>query len=113
MKASAVTILRVDHLRVSYRTGTRVVRALEDASIEVGQAEAIGLVGESGSGKSTLARAVLGLLPERVGRVDGGSIEICGRNVTASTTQQWERIRGDPVAIVFQSRSRWAAARVC
>jgi len=99
---SRAAILRVERLRVSYRINDGMIGAIRDATLEIGEGEAVGLVGESGSGKSSLARAVLGLLPERVGVIEAGCIAIGGRDVTASSQQQWEAIRGDPVAIVFQ-----------
>jgi len=62
----------------------------------------VGLVGESGSGKSTLARAVLGLNPESSARIESGRIAITGRDVTRLSQAEWEDLRGNPVAIVFQ-----------
>ena len=95
-------ILAIDRLRLSYRTRRGVVRAVEEATLAVGEGEAVGLVGESGSGKSSLARAALGLLPEGIGRIDDGRIVIRGRDVTALAQRDWEEMRGDPVAMVFQ-----------
>jgi len=95
-------ILEIDHLSVSYRLRGKSIPAILDASLRIGPDEAVGLVGESGSGKSTLARAVLGLLPEKVGRVESGRIVVDGADVTHSSREQWERMRGHPVAIVFQ-----------
>jgi oligopeptide/dipeptide ABC transporter ATP-binding protein len=99
---AAPPILEVERLGVSYRSPDGVVTAVRDASLVVETGEAVGLVGESGSGKSTLVRAVLGMLPEQTGAIDGGRILIAGRDVTRSTARQWRRLRGNPVAIVFQ-----------
>jgi oligopeptide/dipeptide ABC transporter ATP-binding protein len=79
-----------------------VLHAVQDASIVVAPGEAVGLAGESGCGKSTLARAVLGLMPEGIARIRGGRIVIAGRDVTNFTPLQWEDLRGNPVAMVFQ-----------
>ncbi|MBR7504176.1 ATP-binding cassette domain-containing protein, partial [Mycobacterium tuberculosis] len=39
----------------------RIVSALDDVSLTIGDAETLGVIGESGCGKSTLARIVSGL----------------------------------------------------
>ena len=95
-------ILQVEHLQLSYAARGREVLAVQDASLVVAPGEAVGLAGESGCGKSTLARAALGLLPEGIARVRGGRIVIAGRDVTGFTPRQWEDLRGNPVAMVFQ-----------
>jgi peptide/nickel transport system ATP-binding protein len=51
----------------------RVIRAVDDIDIAVGQGEVLGLVGESGSGKSTLGKMLLGLI-----RPDSGTIRVAG-----------------------------------
>ncbi len=97
----AVPILEIEDLQVTYRARSRNVHALQGASLAVWRSEFVGLVGESGSGKSTVARAALGLLPARA-QVTAGRIELEGRDVTAIGQLGWERLRGSPVAIVFQ-----------
>ena len=47
----------------------QIVRAVQDASIEIGPAETVGLVGESGSGKTTLGRLLLRLIEPTYGQV--------------------------------------------
>jgi oligopeptide/dipeptide ABC transporter ATP-binding protein len=97
-----VSLLAVNGLRLVYDGARGSTVAIEDATLEVGEGEAVGLVGESGSGKSSLARALLGLLPRGVGRITGGTIAIAGRDVTRLSRQEWETLRGRPMAMVFQ-----------
>ncbi|MEZ5076326.1 MAG: ABC transporter ATP-binding protein [Solirubrobacterales bacterium] len=52
------------------------IHALDGASLEVGEGEAIGLVGPNGSGKSTLLSAMSGFL-----RPDAGEITFDGRRI--------------------------------
>jgi ABC-type dipeptide/oligopeptide/nickel transport system ATPase component len=99
---AAVPLLQADALCVDYRARNASVRAVQDVSILVREGESVALVGESGSGKSTVARAMLGLLPERIARIAGGRIHLSGRDVTDFTPAQWERVRGHPIAMVFQ-----------
>jgi ABC-type dipeptide/oligopeptide/nickel transport system ATPase component len=100
--AGTPALLQTEALCVSYRSRNASVTAVQDVSIVVREGESVALVGESGSGKSTVARAMLGLLPERVGYIESGRILIDGRDVTAFTETQWEGVRGHPVAMVFQ-----------
>jgi ABC-type dipeptide/oligopeptide/nickel transport system ATPase component len=95
-------LLQTDALRVVYRSRNGDVAAVQDVSIIVREGESVALVGESGSGKSTVARAMLGLLPERIARIESGRIVLDGRDVTAFTDTQWQSVRGHPVAMVFQ-----------
>ena len=53
------------------------VLALDDVSIDVGEAEAVGLVGPNGAGKTTFFNCLLGLL-----RPDHGRVTFKGRDLT-------------------------------
>jgi oligopeptide/dipeptide ABC transporter ATP-binding protein len=99
---SAEPLLQVDALQVTYGPRDRLVYAVRNATLTVEEGQSIGIAGESGCGKSTLARALLGLLPERVGRIAGGKILIAGQDVTGFHEAQWTALRGHPVAMVFQ-----------
>jgi peptide/nickel transport system ATP-binding protein len=68
-----MALIEIDNLSVTFDTGGRRVRAVQDVSIKVEAKTSFGLVGESGSGKSTILRALCGLAP-----VSGGSIRIGG-----------------------------------
>jgi oligopeptide/dipeptide ABC transporter ATP-binding protein len=99
---SANPIVKVEGLRISYLRGSNPVTAVKEASLSIKPGEAVGLVGESGSGKSTLARSFLGLNPQSRSQIDAGSIMIGGTDVTRFGPSQWEKIRGQPVAMIFQ-----------
>jgi oligopeptide/dipeptide ABC transporter ATP-binding protein len=99
---AADPLLRVAALQVTYGPRDRPVHAVQDATLMINEGEVVGIAGESGCGKSTLARALLGLLPEGIGRITGGRISIAGRDVTGFRERQWTALRGHPVAIVFQ-----------
>jgi oligopeptide/dipeptide ABC transporter ATP-binding protein len=95
-------ILELADLTLSYTSRGRRIVALNAVNLFVTAGEAVGLVGESGSGKSTLARAALGLTPAPVARVEAGHIRIGEHDVTHYAEDDWCRVRGSPVAIVFQ-----------
>ncbi|MEC7192947.1 MAG: ATP-binding cassette domain-containing protein, partial [SAR324 cluster bacterium] len=60
----------------------RVVKAVDNVSLEVYEGETLGLVGESGCGKSTITRAILGLDPIIDGKIILEGDEITAYNVT-------------------------------
>ena len=95
-------ILQVEDVHMTYHSRGRVVHALQGASLEVGEGEAVGLVGESGCGKSSLGRALIGLNPPTLATIDSGRIVIGGRDVTHLPARDWPEVRGNPVAMVFQ-----------
>ncbi|HET9894427.1 MAG TPA: ABC transporter ATP-binding protein [Streptosporangiaceae bacterium] len=92
-----MTTLTIDHLRVRYRTGRRLLTAVDDVSLRIPAGHSIGLVGESGSGKSTLARAIVGLAPVAAGRILLGSDDVTSRR------NRRRRQFGRHVQLVFQS----------
>jgi peptide/nickel transport system permease protein len=77
------------------------VHAVTHVSFDIKRGEALGVVGESGCGKSITARALMGLVP-RPGFVSQGSIQLDGRELGQASADNWRRVRGGEVAMVFQ-----------
>ena len=63
------TLMRIEHLRVVYRTDDKETVAIEDFNLHVKKGELISLVGPSGCGKTTLLRAIAGLLQPTSGQI--------------------------------------------
>ncbi|MBF6414698.1 dipeptide ABC transporter ATP-binding protein [Nocardia cyriacigeorgica] len=97
----AEELLRVERLRVRYRTGDGPVTAVDGVSLTVRRGEVVALVGESGSGKSTLAHAVIGLLGGTADIADG-TVTFAGQPVDYGSEQALRRLRGLQVGFVPQ-----------
>ena len=93
--------LEVRSLTVCFRTDKGVIRPVNDVSLEVPAGSIVGIVGESGCGKSMTARAVMGLL-RYPGKVTGGSVFLCGRDITALPDKERRKLRGSEISMIFQ-----------
>jgi peptide/nickel transport system ATP-binding protein len=94
-------VLAVDGLRVTFRTPGATVRAVDGVSWSVEAGEILGIVGESGCGKSVSALAVMGLVPDPPGRVEG-SVRLHGRELVGLPEHAMRAIRGSAVSMIFQ-----------
>lgn len=74
----------------------RVLRAVDNVSLQVGASETLGLVGESGCGKSTLGRTALRLIEPTAGK-----ILFEGRDLVPLTQRQLRPLRSR-MQIIFQ-----------
>jgi peptide/nickel transport system ATP-binding protein len=63
------SVVVAENLTKVYRSGHRLVRALDDVSFEVRSGQTLAVIGESGSGKSTLTRLITGLEGPTGGRI--------------------------------------------
>ncbi|MEV6280538.1 ABC transporter ATP-binding protein [Nocardia sp. NPDC051832] len=93
------TLLRVENLRVRYRSAREPVTALAGVSLTLARGEVVALVGESGSGKSTLGHAVLGLLGSSA-EITDGTLTFDGQH--AGDERAWRRLRGARIGFVPQ-----------
>ena len=93
--------LEVDHLFVRFRTEKGVITPVNDVCLRVPEGKIVGIVGESGCGKSMTARAVMGLV-RGPGEVTGGSIRLCGREITSLPKKERRQLRGSEVSMIFQ-----------
>jgi len=101
MDNSAKTLVDIKDLRVSFFTPAGEVKAVRGISWSLKEGEALGIVGESGSGKSVSVYALMGIL-QNPGKVIGGSITFNGINMLGLKENQWQKIRGKDISMIFQ-----------
>jgi peptide/nickel transport system ATP-binding protein len=99
---SVAPVVRVDSLRVAFRTRHGVIRALRGVSLSVQPGEVLAIVGESGSGKSVLAQTVLGLRPPSVRIEIEGSVQICDVDMLCGDPRRHRMVRRHLLGAVFQ-----------
>lgn len=95
-------ILEIKNLEIVYKTDLETVYAVNDISFSLNKGESIGIVGETGAGKSTTALSILRLLPERIGQIKNGSIEVDGIDLLKLSEEKMRSIRGDKISMIFQ-----------
>lgn len=96
------TILEVKDLRVVYAGNGERVQAVNGLTFSVREGECLGLVGETGAGKTTVALSIMGLLPERTGKVESGEILFEGRDLLQCRNKEMQAIRGEKISMIFQ-----------
>ena len=93
--------LQVKDLAVSFRTDNGRVKAVRGINFELYKGETLAIVGESGSGKSVTSKAIIGILAGN-SIVESGEIIYDGQDLLKITEDDFHKIRGDKVAMIFQ-----------
>ena len=93
--------LQVRNLTVSFRTTDGKVQAVRGINFDLNKGETLAIVGESGSGKSVTSKAILGILAGN-SIVEDGEILYDGKNLLKISEEEFHKIRGDKIAMIFQ-----------
>ncbi|MDR2403106.1 MAG: ABC transporter ATP-binding protein [Spirochaetaceae bacterium] len=102
METSTKKLLEIRDLRIRYHTDNGIVNAVNGVSFSLAQGETLGLVGETGAGKTTTALGILRLLPDQVGRLEGGSIFFDGQDMGSLNDEELRKKRGNELSMIFQ-----------
>lgn len=93
--------LQVQNLRISFRTSNGKVQAVRDISFDLNKGETLAIVGESGSGKSVTSKAILGIQAGNA-ITESGEILYDGKDLLKISEEEFHKIRGDKIAMIFQ-----------
>jgi len=93
--------LEVKNLQISFRTQGGILKAVRNISFDLYKGETLAIVGESGSGKSVTSKAIMGILAGN-SIVEGGEILYDGQDLLKISEDDFHKLRGDKVAMIFQ-----------
>ena len=93
--------LQVKDLTISFRTTNGKVQAVRGINFDLNKGETLAIVGESGSGKSVTSKAILGILAGN-SIIEGGEIIYDGQDLLKISEEDFHKIRGDKIAMIFQ-----------
>lgn len=93
--------LEVKNLVISFKTVDGKVQAVRDISFDLLKGETVAIVGESGSGKSVTSKAILGISSGNA-IIEGGEILYDGQDLLRISEDDFHKIRGDKIAMIFQ-----------
>lgn len=95
-------VLSIQQLSISFLRNTQFQEVVSNINYELHENEIVGIVGESGSGKSVSSLAIMGLLPKRISSINSGSIVFDGKDITHFSDNEFQKIRGNEIAMIFQ-----------
>lgn len=98
-------LLKIDDLKVSFKTDDGVVKAVDGVSLTVNSGETVAIVGESGSGKTVTSLSVMGLHKRGSAEISGSIKVRDGESVldiVSATDEEILNVRGRAVAMIFQ-----------
>lgn len=95
-------LLEVRQLGISFLREKSYIPVIHGIDFQLNSNEILGVVGESGSGKSVSSLAIMGLLPKRISSINSGSIVFEGKEITNLSDKEFQKIRGNEIAMIFQ-----------
>ena len=94
-------VLEVKDLVINFKTDNGILKAVRNVSFDLERGETLCIVGESGSGKSVTSKAIMGILSNNA-IVGGGQILYNGENLLEISEEEFHKIRGHKIGMIFQ-----------
>jgi oligopeptide/dipeptide ABC transporter ATP-binding protein len=95
-------LLQVRGLKVRFDGEAGPVHIVRGVSFELAKGRTLGIVGESGSGKSVTSLAIMRLLPQPAGVIEGGEVVMDGEDLAKIPPKAMSKIRGNRISMIFQ-----------
>ena len=95
----AEELLKLNHLKTSFRIKDDYYAAVDDVSLTVNKNEVLAIVGESGCGKSALAFSIMGL--HNRAKIEG-NIYFKGHDIATISPKELNELRGKDMGMIFQ-----------
>jgi len=95
-------LLDVRDLHVQFRVYEGLSRVLDGVSLQVREAERVGLVGETGCGKTVAMKAAMGILKSPPAQFPSGEIFLAGKDVLKMSPTEILAMKGKIIAMIFQ-----------
>ncbi len=92
-----MSVLNVNHISKSYRTGGETVSVLQDISMSVEQEEMVAVMGPSGSGKTTLLHILSGM-----DTPDEGNVYVNDNEISTFNSEEMAIFRRRNMGMIFQ-----------
>lgn len=95
-------LLEIKDLSVQFASDGKVVKAVNNISLQLKKGETLGLVGETGAGKTTVAKSILQILPTPPAKITSGEITFEGQDILKLPERKMRSIKGDKISMIFQ-----------
>ncbi len=95
-------LLAVKDLRTYFFLDEGTVRSVDGVDFNLWRGQTLGVVGESGCGKSVTALSILRLLPTPPAQIEGGRIELRGKDLLRLSEREMQDVRGNEISMIFQ-----------
>ena len=92
-------ILSLKNVTITFGSGKKVFKAVDDVSLDIYKGETFSLVGESGSGKTTIGKAIV-----RINPLTSGEIIYKGRRISGKLSKYEDRFVIRNIQMIFKIR---------
>lgn len=95
-------VLTVKNLSVSFYRESGEIEAVKNVSFSLRAGEILVIMGDTGCGKSVLCKSIVKLLPD-IAKIKSGQICFQGKEITAYSEREMQKLRGASFSMVFQN----------